>query len=104
VGTSAAAVFDFEIPEGEKGDQGDPGTGINPRGDYNGATAYAAGDSVSYLGSSYVAISSTTGNLPTNATFWQVMAEKGADGNSIQVFNQADTPVSASEGDLWIVP
>lgn len=27
-GTSSAAVLDFEIPEGEKGDQGDPGDGV----------------------------------------------------------------------------
>jgi hypothetical protein len=51
--------------------------GINPQGDYNGATSYVLGDSVSYNGSSYVAIQATTGNLPTNTTYWQLLAQKG---------------------------
>ena len=52
-------------------------SGPNFTGAYNGATAYVTGDSVSYLGSSYVALSSTTGNLPTNTSFWQLLASKG---------------------------
>jgi hypothetical protein len=53
---------------------------LNPRGEYDNATAYATGDSVSYQGSSYVALGSTTGNLPTNTSFWQLLAEKGDTG------------------------
>lgn len=52
--------------------------GINPRGTYNAGTAYATGDSVSYSGSSYVAIQATTGNLPTNTTYWQLLAQGNA--------------------------
>jgi hypothetical protein len=39
---------------------------------YNGATAYAVGDQVYYAttGDFYVAIASTTGNAPTDATKW----------------------------------
>lgn len=55
-------------------------TGLVPRGAYNNGTTYNLGDSVSYLGSSYVAITSTVGNLPTDTTKWQVIASKGADG------------------------
>jgi hypothetical protein len=54
--------------------------GLEPKGEYDPLEAYVAGDSVSYLGSSYVAIQATTGNLPTNNLFWQIIAEKGADG------------------------
>lgn len=60
--------------------------GINPTGAYDGATAYATGDSVSYLGGSYVALQATTGNLPTNTTFWQLLAEKGDTGSFEETF------------------
>ena len=51
--------------------------GVTFTGEYDNATAYSSGDSVSYQGSSYVAIAPTTGNLPTNQTYWQVISEKG---------------------------
>lgn len=51
--------------------------GINPRGAYDNLTTYSTGDLVTYLGSSYVAIQETTGNLPTDQTYWQISAEKG---------------------------
>ena len=38
--------------------------------DYDNGTTYAADDIVKYDGGLYKAISSTTGNLPTNATYW----------------------------------
>ena len=53
--------------------------GVTPQGAYNSGTTYATGDSVSYNGASYVAIQATTGNLPTNTTYWQILAEKGDD-------------------------
>ena len=53
-------------------------------GAYNNATTYNVGESVSYLGSSYVALASTTGNVPPNASFWQLLAEKGETGTSYQ--------------------
>jgi hypothetical protein len=56
---------------------------INFTGEYNNSTAYNALDSVSYNGSSYVALSSTTGNTPTNTTYWQLLAEKGEDGAGV---------------------
>jgi len=54
--------------------------GLNFLGEYDNLTAYQTGDSVSYLGSSYIALGATTGNLPTNGAFWQVLAEKGDEG------------------------
>ena len=37
---------------------------------YNGATPYVVGAMVSYLGSNYYCILASTGNLPTNTTYW----------------------------------
>ena len=47
------------------------------KGAYAGGTAYVVDDVVSYQGSSYVCILASTGNLPTNTTYWNVMAEGG---------------------------
>jgi hypothetical protein len=49
-------------------------TNIHPTGVYNNATAYGIGDSVSYGNSSYICILPTTGNIPTNTTYWQLLA------------------------------
>lgn len=54
--------------------------GMTWRGTYNALTDYLKDDAVSYLGSSYIAKSSTTGNDPTNATYWDLLAEKGDPG------------------------
>lgn len=62
------------------GTDGTNGQGFISKGAYSGVTAYVLGDTVTYLGSSYVAKGSTTGNLPTNPTYWDLMAAKGTDG------------------------
>lgn len=54
--------------------------GINPTGEYDEMTAYELGDGVSYEKSSYVAIQQTTGNLPTDPAYWQLLAEQGIQG------------------------
>jgi len=50
---------------------------FNWRGAYAGGTAYVVDDVVSYQGSSFVCILASTGNLPTDTTYWNVMAEGG---------------------------
>lgn len=50
------------------------------RGAYSAAAAYVALDVVTHNGSSYICIASTTGNAPTNATYWQQIAAKGDTG------------------------
>jgi chitodextrinase len=50
-------------------------SGVTPRGEYDAEYAYVTGDSCSYEGSSYIAIQNTTGNLPTDTTYWQLLAE-----------------------------
>lgn len=43
-------------------------------GAYSGTTAYLPGNQVTYLGSYYICIASTTGNAPTNVTYWQLIS------------------------------
>ena len=58
-------------------------SGLVPKGAYNGATDYAVGDTVDYLGSSYVMhVDAAAGTLPTDTTKWQVLAEKGDKGDT----------------------
>ena len=52
------------------------------QGAYSGATAYVADDVVSYNGSSYICILASTGNLPTNTTYWSIMSSAGTNGTN----------------------
>lgn len=55
--------------------------GLVPKGAYDNVVDYAVGDSVDYLGSSYVMhTNAAAGVLPTDTTKWQVLANKGATG------------------------
>ena len=56
---------------------------FNWKGAYNAGTAYAVDDVVSYSGSSYVCILASTGNVPTNTTYWNVMSQAGTDGTDV---------------------
>ena len=62
---------------------------FNWKGAYAGGTAYVVDDVVEYNGSSYICILASTGNLPTNATYWELMASKGT-----------DTSVLTTQGDV----
>lgn len=65
-------------PQGPQGPQGPAGSGFNFRGTFSSGATYASGDVVTYLGSSYICILATSGsNLPTNATYWSLLAQKG---------------------------
>jgi len=66
---------------------------FNWKGTYNAGTAYAVDDVVSYNGSSYVCILASTGNLPTNTTYWNVMSEAGTDGTDL-------TSTLTTQGDI----
>ena len=50
------------------------------QGAYAGGTAYTVDDVVSYNGSSYICIQASTGNLPTNATYFEQMSSAGTNG------------------------
>lgn len=44
-----------------------------PKGEYNSATTYQMLDFVYYQGRSYVCKQTSTGNVPTNTTYWQAL-------------------------------
>jgi len=56
---------------------------ITWKGAYAGGTAYTPKDAVVYNNASYICIANTTGNLPTDTTYWNVMAAKGVDGTDL---------------------
>lgn len=56
-------------------------SGLVPKGAYAAGTNYGVGDSVDYNGSSYVMFNDAgAGTVPTNTTYWQVLANKGSTG------------------------
>lgn len=63
-----------------------------PQGDYSGATAYTFLDVVRYNGASYVCKQATTGNLPTNTTYWMLLNSDGAQGTN---------GASGTNGSVW---
>lgn len=75
-------------PQGATGPQGETGPkGANWKGPWSAQTAYAIDDVVSHGGSSYIALQSSTGQMPpsvssapTGNIYWGVMSAKGADG------------------------
>lgn len=82
VGTSSAAVFNFAIPRGDTGDAWDGWQGA-----WLTATAYALNDAVENDGSSYICTQAHTSGAASEpgtggswASYWDVLAAKGADG------------------------
>ena len=47
---------------------------------YDNGKAYVPLNKVQYNGSSYECVANTTGNAPPNATYWQLIAARGVDG------------------------
>ena len=64
---------------------------MTPKGEYDSSAYYEKLDIVTYNGSSYVAIQSTNGNLPTNTAYWQLLAQKGAKTYNTVAEMKADT-------------
>ena len=79
---------------------------LMPKGEYSPTTPYTLLDSVSYQGSSYVAMGSTTGNLPTNTTYWQLLASGGdvanIAGNFADIESTATATVKHEIGDIFV--
>ena len=85
-------------PQGIQGIQGAQGEkGLNWQGEYSGATAYVVDDAVEYQGSSYICILDSTGNLPTNATYWELLAAKGGEANENSIIT-GETPTGDING------
>lgn len=51
--------------------------GVKYRGEYDNGTTYAVGDGVLFNAESYVCVQRSTGNLPSNTTFWQLVSLSG---------------------------
>lgn len=73
--------------------------GLVPKGAYNAGTDYAVGDSVDYNGSSYVMYADAgAGTLPTNTTYWQVLASKGSTGATGATGSTGATGAAGADG------
>jgi len=92
-GDTNTATFNFTIPRGDTGPSGD----ITWRGGWNESTAYGVNESVYYSGSSYVCIQANTNVVPTNTSYWNIMAQAGAQGGTVS--SMADTTISTSVTD-----
>jgi hypothetical protein len=79
---TATNTWTLKGAAGAAGATGAAGQGYTWRGAYAGGTTYSAYDTVSYSGSSYVCILGSTGNLPTNGTYFALAASKGDTGAS----------------------
>jgi hypothetical protein len=79
---------------------------IIPKGAYNPATTYEMLDLVSYNGSSYIAKTTTTGNLPTDTNYWQLSAYGGQAANIAGNFAEIETSSIATsvhyENDIFV--
>ena len=57
------------------------------KGAYNSETTYEINDVITYQGSSYVSLDNNNqGNLPTNTTYWSIVALKGEKGDTGKPF------------------
>lgn len=85
-GTSLDELYALGALKGDPGDPGTPGAkGARWRGSYSGVTSYLIDDLVSYAGSGYICILASVGNLPTNATYWQLVVAKGDTGQGVPI-------------------
>lgn len=88
--------------QGIKGEKGDAGDITNQwKREYVTANAYLKGNIVGYNGSTYVAKQTTTGNLPTDDTYWDIFTQKGQDGaGSVLSVNGKSGDVTLSASDV----
>ncbi|KYK44774.1 hypothetical protein A1D31_35720 [Bradyrhizobium liaoningense] len=59
--------------------------GLQLKGAWSGVTAYSVNDIVTLSGSSYACVLDHTNHTPPNATYWQLLAERGTDGDAATV-------------------
>ena len=71
------------------------------KGAYSATYTYGVNDVTYYNGSSYVAITGTLNNVPTNTSYWEKMAAAGAEGGSIG--SMSDTNIALSPSDAAII-
>lgn len=92
--------------KGDPGDKGDTGSVSEAwQGAYNNTKAYVKGNLTSYNGRVYIALQSTTGNLPTNNSYWDIFSDKGADGTgSVNSVNGKTGVVTINAQEIGALP
>lgn len=77
---------------------------FNYVGIYNGAIQYKAYNIVNYLGTSYMCISASTGNFPTNQTYFKKIAGNNYQGvySSGTTYNNGDSVVNATSDVIYV--
>ena len=80
----------------QRGVQGAPGIGLTFIGEYNNARSYNIQDAVNYNNNIYYCISPSTGNVPTNTSYWSLFLS----GTGVTIANIA--PVSPFLHQIWI--
>jgi microcystin-dependent protein len=86
-------------PVGPQGAQGPQGTGIVYRGTWSASTSYSVNDSVTYGGSSYVALKTSLNVIPgTDPTTWGIFAAQGATGAQGAPGIQGSTGATGPQG------
>lgn len=83
--------------QGLQGPQGDSGPPITFAGSWLTTTTYPLGTAVSYLGSSYIALTANTGRPPDSSpAYWSLLAQAGTSGatgpQGLQGFNGPQGP------------
>ncbi|USK56580.1 hypothetical protein LIS82_08955 [Cytobacillus solani] len=77
------------------------------REEYNNLTEYKRNNVVSYRGSSYMAKQNTLGNLPTDNTFWGLIAEKGEQGTGLNILgslsDESELPSTGDIGSAYLI-
>jgi hypothetical protein len=93
-------------PMGPLGPQGPEGpAGINNRGTWVSTTAYQINDSISYQGSSWIALIANTDSAPANSNpNWQLLAAKGLNnqGSWVSSVNYQVDDAVTDGGQFWM--
>ena len=78
---------------------------LMPKGAYAAGTTYQVMDSVTYNGNSYVCKQTSTGNLPTNTTYWQILVDNSAVATEVSNVKNAlsDLGLTVVDGKLCAV-
>lgn len=86
--STSITIVEIEGARGAQGPPGPPGADgdITWEGAWNSTRNYLPNQAVEYQGSSYVCIQATTANQPpTDTNYWDLMAQKGADGSGSSI-------------------
>jgi hypothetical protein len=68
------------------------------KGTYSAGTSYVIGDFTVYNGSSYTCIANSTGNLPTDTSYWALVVSKGDTGATGAKGDKGDTGSTGATG------